>query len=89
MHGNDKQMRLCIVKLGIVSSIYGVGVEMHIHTLFPCLGFLKRFVCRFWCTHGFINLKKKKHTQNLAFVHTDTFRMKSTESFINETPGPF
>ncbi len=23
MHGNDMQMRLCIVKLGVVSSIYG------------------------------------------------------------------
>ncbi len=23
MHGNEMQMRLCIVKLGIVSSIYG------------------------------------------------------------------
>ncbi len=27
------------------------------------------------------------HTQNLAFVPMYTFRMKSTESFINETPG--
>ncbi len=28
MHGNDKQMRLCIVKLDVVSSIYGdFGVE--------------------------------------------------------------
>ncbi len=31
--------------------------------------------------------EKITHTQNLAFVHTYTFRMKSTESFINETPG--
>ncbi len=23
MHGNDMQMRLCIVKLGVVSCIYG------------------------------------------------------------------
>ncbi len=23
MHGNDMQMRLCIIKLGVVSSIYG------------------------------------------------------------------
>ncbi len=28
-------------------------------------------------------------TQNLAFVRTYTFRMKSTESFINETPDVF
>ncbi len=27
MHGNDMQMRLCIVKLGIVSSIYDFGKE--------------------------------------------------------------
>ncbi len=27
MHGNDMQMRLCIVKRGIVSSIYGVFRE--------------------------------------------------------------
>ncbi len=25
--------------------------------------------------------------QNLAFVPTYTFRMESTESFMNETPG--
>ncbi len=37
--------------------------------------------------HGFINLKTFVRMQNLAFVHTYTFRMKSTESFINETPG--
>ncbi len=35
----------------------------------------------------FINLKKFTHTLNLAFVCTYTFRMKSTESFINKTPG--
>ncbi len=27
--------------------------------------------------------------QNLAFVRTYTFRMKSKESFINETPGAY
>ncbi len=37
--------------------------------------------------HGFINLKKFTRTLNLAFVRTYTFRMKSTESFINKTPG--
>ncbi len=40
MHGNDMQMRLCIVKLGVVSTIYGNlgggdGVEMHVRTIFP------------------------------------------------------
>ncbi len=33
--------------------------------------------------------KKLTRTHNLAFVRTYTFRMKSTESFINETPGVF
>ncbi len=37
--------------------------------------------------HGFINLKKFTRTLNLAFVRTYTFRMKSTEIFINKTPG--
>ncbi len=31
--------------------------------------------------------KKCTRTQNLAFVQTYTFWMKSTESFINKTPG--
>ncbi len=35
--------------------------------------------------HGFINLEKFTCKQNLAFVLTYTFRMKSMESFINET----
>ncbi len=29
MHGNDMQMRLCIIKLGVVSSIYGDFWCMH------------------------------------------------------------
>ncbi len=74
-------------KLHIWWYLGGVGVEMHVCTIFPWLGFIKGFLCRFWHTHGFINLKKIKHMQNLAFVRTYTFRMKSTESFINETPG--
>ncbi len=32
-------------------------------------------------------IKRNTRKQNLAFVRTYTFRMKSTESFINETPG--
>ncbi len=36
--------------------------------------------------HGFINLKTFTCMQNLAFVCTYTFRMKSMESFINKTP---
>ncbi len=40
MHGNDMQMRLCIVKLSVVRSIHvnfvgGVGVDMHVRTIFP------------------------------------------------------
>ncbi len=53
----------------------------------PSLGFIKGYLRRFWHTHGFINLKEFTHTQNLALGHTSTFRMKSMESFINETPG--
>ncbi len=37
--------------------------------------------------YGFINLKTFVRTQNLAFVRTYTFRIKSTESFIHEAPG--
>ncbi len=40
-----------------------------------------------WRTHTFINLKHFERTQNLAFVLTYTFRMKSTESFKHEAPG--
>ncbi len=41
----------------------------------------------FWHTHAFINMKKTGiHLQNLTFMHTSTFRMKSTESFIHEAP---
>jgi len=67
----------------ISGSCRGGDARTHI---FPCLGFIKGFLRRFWRTHGFINLKTFVRTQNLAFVHTYTFRMKSTESFINETP---
>ncbi len=40
MQGNDMQMRLCIIKLGVVSSIYGDfgegdEVEMLVRTIFP------------------------------------------------------
>ncbi len=89
------QMRLCTVKQGVVSSIYGdfweeSGVEIHILCAqFSRLRFIKGFLHRFWRMHGFINLKKITRTQNLAFVRTYIFRMKSTESFINETPEHF
>ncbi len=86
MHGNDKQMRLLyIIKRGVVSSIHGdFCEEMHVHTIFPWLGFIKGFYRRFWRTHAFINLKTFLRTQNLALVRT--FRMKSTESFTHEVP---
>ncbi len=61
-------------------------MEMHVRSIFPSLGFIKGSLRRFWHTHGFINLKEFTHTHNLALGHTSTFRMKSTESFINETP---
>ncbi len=61
--------------------------EKHVRTIFPELGFIKGFLCRFRCTHGFINLKTFVHMQNRAFVPTYTFRMKSTKIFINEAPG--
>ncbi len=98
-------------KLHIWWFLGGDWVEMHIHTIFPWLGFITGFLCTFWCTHAFINA----HTHNLpltgiykgifvhvlvyacfyksenicayanlAFVHTYTFRMKSTESLIHE-----
>ncbi len=59
---------------------------MHVTHDLPLTGIYKGFLHRFWCTHGLINLKTSVHTQNLAFVPTYTFRMKSTESFINEPP---
>ncbi len=37
--------------------------------------------------YGFINLETFVRMQNLAFVHTYTFRMKSKESFIHEATG--
>ncbi len=48
MHGNEMQMRLCIIKLG-----GGGGGVMW----FPWLGFIKEFLSMFWRTHAFINLK--------------------------------
>ncbi len=42
----------------------------------------------FWHKHGFINLKMLVRTQNLSFMCTYTFRMKSTESIIDEIPDP-
>ncbi len=53
-HENDMQMRLCIVKQGVVSSMYvdfgvesgGVGVEMHVHAIFPWLRFIKGFLAQ-------------------------------------------
>ncbi len=41
----------------------------------------------FWRMHAFINLKTFVRMQNLAFVHTYTFRMKPTLSFTHEAPG--
>ncbi len=38
----------------------------------------------FWRMHAFINLKTFVRMQNLAFVHTYTFRMKPTLSFTHE-----
>ncbi len=59
-------------------------MEMHVRTIFPWLGFIKGFLLMFWRKHAFINLKTFVRTQNLAFVRTYTFRMKSTDSFIHE-----
>ncbi len=64
-------------KLHVWWFLGGVGVEMHVRTIFPWL----------FAYAWFINLKKCTRMQNLAFVRTYTFMMKSTESFINETPG--
>ncbi len=61
------------------------GGDARTHNL-PLTGIYKGYLRRFWRTHGFINLKTFVRTQNFAFVPTYTFRMKSTESFINETP---
>ncbi len=74
MHGNNVQMRLCIVKLGVVSSIYGdfwggVGVEMLVRTILPRVGFIKGFLCRFWHTHAFINLKTFVRMRFCAYVN--------------------
>ncbi len=69
--------------------IWSQGGDAHTHT-FPLPGIFKEiFVQVLVYTWFYKSEKKITHTQNLAFVHTDTFRMKSTESFINETPGPF
>ncbi len=86
MHGNDMQMRLCLVKLGVVSSIYGYFWEESgwrcVRAIFPWLGFIKGFLLIFWRTHAFINLKTFVRTQNLAFVRAYTFRSKSTMSIV-------
>ncbi len=37
-------------------------------------------------SHFSVNLKTCVHTQNLAFVRTYTFMIKSMESFIHEAP---
>ncbi len=63
------------------------GGDARMHNL-PLTGIIKGFLCMFWHTHAFINLKTFVRMQNLAFVRTYTFRMKSTESFIHEAPGP-
>ncbi len=55
MHGTDMQMRLCIVKLGVVSSRFRGGVEMHARTHnLPLTRIYKGFLHRFWHTRGFI-----------------------------------
>ncbi len=43
------------------------------------------FLHMFW--RVLINLKTFVHTHNLAFVHTYTFRMKSSDSFILDATG--
>ncbi len=83
------QMRLCIIKLGIVSSIYGdfwevSGGDARAYNL-PLAGVYKGIL--FWRSFVFINLKTFVRMQNLAFVRSFTFRMKSTERFIHEAPG--
>ncbi len=70
-------MRLCIVKLGVVSSIYGYFGE---ETGWRCMyaqsspiWVLQREFSRFWHTHRFINLKTFVCMQNPAFVRTHIF----------------
>ncbi len=60
--------------------------DQRTHNL-PLTGIYKGIFAMFWRTHAFINLKTFVRMQNLAFVRTYTFRMKSTESFIHEAPG--
>ncbi len=63
------------------------GGDACTHNL-PLTGIYKGFFCFWvWRIHGFINLKNFVRTQNLAFVPKYTFRMRSMESFIIETPG--
>lgn len=80
-HGNDIQMTLCIVKLSVISSIYGY------------IGEGLRYTCR--CAHSFpVRVFKGNYAQVLyGFINLKTFvrfhplRVKSMQSFINETPG--
>ncbi len=80
MHGNDRQMRLCIVKPGVVSSIYGDFCEesggrcTYAHLIGIYKGFFAQ-VLAYACFY-----KSEKLTQNRVFVQ------KSMESFMNETP---
>ncbi len=86
VHGNDMQMRLCIVKLGVVSSIYGDFVEESRWRCTCAQSSLTGVYKGIFCTYAFIILKTFVRTQNLAFVRTYTFRMKSMESFIHKAP---
>ncbi len=67
MHGNDIQMMLCIVKLGVVSSMYGDFWE---ESGWRCT--YAQSSPDFLHTHGFINLKKihvNAKSSFCAYVH--------------------
>lgn len=74
MHENDMQMTVCIVELGVVSSIYGFSGRRRDGDActqnLTLNGFYKGILHRFWRTDGFINLKTFVRMQNLgAHVH--------------------
>ncbi len=81
MHNKTRRCKLHMV----ISGRSGSG-DARTHSL-PLAGIYKGIFAQVLHTHGFINLKTFVHMQNLAFVRTYTFGMKSTESFINEVWG--
>ncbi len=64
-----RESRRC--KLDIWWSLGGDGMEMHVRTIFPWLGFIKGFLRRFRRTHGFIKSEKIQRTQIRDFYKWD------------------